>query len=163
MISPNRQSIAIGPNEGPTFWILDLPGRAKATGQQTGGAFGLVEVDCPAGYATPLHIHYLEDEALYVLEGRLSVCVGGQWVAVIAGGYISLPRDIAHGFRVAGEAPARVLCLTVPAGAGEGAPLGAAFVCPLGPAALELEQLADVVARYKIDILGPLPEPPAGP
>ncbi len=41
----------------------------KATSEQTGGVFNLFEVSCPPDYATPLHIHYTEDVAVYVLEG----------------------------------------------------------------------------------------------
>lgn len=158
MTSPHGQPITLAPEEGPIFWILDLPGRAKATGEQTGGAFGLVEALCPPGYATPQHIHYLEDEAVYVLAGRLTVFSGSRQVAAVPGSYVYQPRGIAHGFRVQGDAPARILCLTVPASADQSDPPGASRLSPLGPAALELETLADLAARYKIDVLGPLPD-----
>jgi quercetin dioxygenase-like cupin family protein len=165
MPASNDQPATLSPGAEPTFWVLDLPGRAKARAQQTGGIFGLVEAECPPGYATPLHIHYLEDEALYVLDGRLEVFVGGAWLEAGAGCYLNQPRGIAHGLRVAGAAPARVLFLTVPAGADQGQPGPDSAPCPLGPAALELEQLADLVARYKIEVLGPLPnwDPAARP
>jgi quercetin dioxygenase-like cupin family protein len=155
----NCQPQALTPDAGPTFWILGLPGQAKATAEQTGGAFSLVEAVCPPGYVTPLHIHYLEDEAVYVLEGHLTILVGDQRTEAIAGSYIYQPRGFAHGFRVEGEAPARILCLTVPAGADQCPPASSALSSLLGPAALELETLADLAARYHIDVLGPLPGP----
>ncbi len=158
-MSSNSQPLALAPDEGPIFWILDLPGHAKATGKQTGGAFSLVEALCPPGYATPLHIHYLEDEAVYVLAGQLTFVSGGRQVTAVPGSYVYLPRGIAHGFRVDAEAPARVLCLTVPASDEQCGPPAAASPCSLGPAVLELETLADLAARYKIDVLGPLPGP----
>ncbi len=157
MISPHSQPIALAPDEGPVFWILDLPGRAKATGEQTGGTFSLVEALCPPGYATPQHIHYLEDEAVYVLAGQLTFYSGGSQVTAVPGSYVYQPRGIAHGFRVLGETPARMLCLTVPA-ADQSDPPEASRVSPLGPATLELETRADLAARYKIDVLGPLPD-----
>ena len=40
----------------------------KAASEQTAGAFNLFEVCCPPGFATPLHIHYAEDVAVYVLN-----------------------------------------------------------------------------------------------
>ena len=43
--------------------------RVKATSEQTGGVFNLFDVSCPSDYATPLHIHYSEDVAVYILEG----------------------------------------------------------------------------------------------
>jgi quercetin dioxygenase-like cupin family protein len=147
----------LAPDEGLPFWMLDLPGRAKATAEQTGGVFSLVEAVCPPGYASPLHIHYLEDEAAYVLEGRITFFTGRRQVEAVAGSYVFQPRGIAHGFRVACDAPARILCFTVPAGADQACPPGAAPSAPLGPAILEIETLADLAARCKIDVLGPLP------
>jgi quercetin dioxygenase-like cupin family protein len=157
-LSSERQPYALNAGEGPVFWILGLPGQAKASGAQTGGMFSLVEMLCPPGYATPMHIHYQEDEALYVLEGQLSVITGGATTFAAAGSYLYQPRGIAHGFRVTGAKPARLLCQTVPAGVDHGPLAGQAQPSLLGPAALELETLADLGARYQIDVLGPLPE-----
>jgi quercetin dioxygenase-like cupin family protein len=147
----------LAPCDGPTFWILDLPGCAKATAEQTGGVFSLIEAVCPVGYATPLHIHYLEDEAVYVLEGHLTFFLGGRQETARPGSYVYQPRGIAHGFRVDGDAPARILALTVPAVTDQACLLdnGAASLSEW--ATLELETLADLAARHKIDVLGPLP------
>ena len=158
VISPYSQPIALAPDEGPILWMLDLPGCAKATGEQTGGTFCLVEAVCPPGYATPQHIHYLEDEAVYVLAGRLTFFFGARQVMAIPGSYVYLPRGVAHGFRVQGDTPARTLCWTVPAGADQRQSPEAARTSLFGTATLELETLADQAARYKIDVLGPLPD-----
>jgi quercetin dioxygenase-like cupin family protein len=153
----NRQPHALGAGEGPEFWVLGLLGQAKATSEQTGGMFSLVEALCPPGFATPLHIHYLEDEAIYVLEGQLSVITGGWTGIAAAGAYVYQPRGIAHGFRVDGHTPARILCQTAPAGVNHGPPGTLGQPSLLGPAAPELETLADLAARHRIDVLGPLP------
>jgi quercetin dioxygenase-like cupin family protein len=149
---------SLAPDDGPTFWILGLPGRAKATSAQTGGVFSLVEAICPPGYTTPLHIHYLEDEAVYVLDGCLTFDLAGRQVAAGPGSYVYLPRGLAHGFRVDGDTRARILVLTVPASADQGPPPERSSASLLGPAALELETIADLAAHYKIDVLGPLPD-----
>lgn len=136
-------------DEGPRLQLCAATLMIKASREQTGGAFSLLEAACPPGYATPLHIHYTEDVALYVLEGALTVFWGSEARAAAAGSYFFQPRGIPHGFRVEGAAPARVLYLTIPAG----------FDCFV----LEHERLAPtsesevVAARYKIEILGPLP------
>lgn len=56
---PFRNSSARPPLEafGVQLWIL-------ADSEGTGGAFNLFEVLLPAGYATPLYIHYGEDVRL---------------------------------------------------------------------------------------------------
>ena len=88
----------------------------KATSEQTGGVFNLFEVSCPPDYATPLHIHYAEDVAVYVLEGALTFFWGSERKEAVAGSYFYQPRCTPHGFRVEGAIPARILYMTFPAG-----------------------------------------------
>jgi quercetin dioxygenase-like cupin family protein len=137
-------------DEGQSLQALGVQAFVKATAEQTGGAFNLFEVSCPPGYATSLHIHYAEDVAVYVLQGALTFFWGTEQQAALTGSYFYQPRGIPHGFRVEGRKPARMLCLTVPAG--------------LDRFAIEQEQLAPnaepgtAAARFQIEILGPLPE-----
>ena len=136
--------------EGQSLKSLGALVLVKATSEQTGGVFNLLEIFCPPGYATPLHIHYAEDVAVYVLEGALTFFWGSEQKAALTGSYFYQPRGIPHGFRVAGRTPARMLYLTFPAG--------------LDRFVIEQEQLAPnaepgtAAARYQIEILGPLPE-----
>jgi hypothetical protein len=37
----------------------------KATAEQTGGQYTLVEVLAPDGYGSVLHVHHFEDEGFY--------------------------------------------------------------------------------------------------
>jgi quercetin dioxygenase-like cupin family protein len=121
----------------------------KATSQQTSGAFNLFDVACPPGFATPLHIHYTEDVAVYVLEGILTFFWGSEMKEAVAGSYFFQPRGTPHGFRVEGVVPARILYMTIPAG----------FDCFVLEQELltRLSESEKVAARYKIEILGPLP------
>ena len=84
--------------------------------EQTESVFNLFDALCPSGYETPLHIHYAEDVAVYVLEGALTFFWGSEKKDLVAGSYIFQPRGISHGFRVEGDAPARILYMTIPAG-----------------------------------------------
>ncbi len=122
----------------------------KAGTVETGGSFNLLEVTGPSGFATPLHIHYAEDVAVYVLEGSLAVYWGDQRKEAAAGSYFFQPRGTPHGFRVIGESPARALYLAVPAGFD-------GFVVAAGASADDCEPVT-TAARHKIEILGPLPE-----
>ncbi len=122
----------------------------KANTEQTGGTFNLFEVTGPAGFATPLHIHYSEDVAVFVLEGSVTVYWGDQAQEAAAGSYFFQPRGTPHGFRVSGDVPARVLYLTVPAGIDR-------FIRERCWPDKDYEPMA-AAARYKIEILGPLPD-----
>jgi quercetin dioxygenase-like cupin family protein len=121
-----------------------------ATSEQTGGAFNLFEVSCPPDYMTPLHIHYTEDIAVYVLEGRLTLFVGKEKKEAVAGSFYYQPRYTPHGFRVEGSTPARILYMTIPAGFDR-------FVLEQELPIPASDKEANA-ARYKIEILGPLPE-----
>jgi mannose-6-phosphate isomerase-like protein (cupin superfamily) len=47
-------------------------GGVTARADDTAGALGLVETVIPHGHSTALHVHREEDEAFYVVSGRLS-------------------------------------------------------------------------------------------
>jgi len=136
--------------EGQIFQALGASVSIKATSAQTGDVFNLFEVSCRPDYATPLLIHYTEDVAVYILEGRLTFFWGSEKREGFPGSYFYQPRGTPHGFRVEGEAPARILYMTMPAGFDR-------FVLEHELPRSESEPEADA-ARYKIEILGPLPE-----
>jgi mannose-6-phosphate isomerase-like protein (cupin superfamily) len=132
----------------------------KATGAQTGGAFGLVDNVLPAGFAGPYHVHRNEDESFYVVEGEMTFYVGGERVKAGPGAFVYGPRGVPHGFKVEGTVPARLLLLNTPAGF-EGFPVEVGELAKeltLPPAEPpDMERLMALAAKYDIEILGPLP------
>ena len=134
---------------GQRVQSMGLMMRVLASAGQTNGAFNLFDVICPIGFATPLHIHYAEDVAVFVLEGVLTFFWGEEKREATAGSYFFQPKGIPHGFRVEGETPARILYLTVPAGLD-------GFV--IGHATTSDFDCTRDAARYKIENLSPLPE-----
>ncbi|MEO8286987.1 MAG: cupin domain-containing protein [Chloroflexota bacterium] len=91
----------------------------KATAQQTGGAFGLVGMLVAPNHPIPLHIHHAEDEALWGLEGNLTVQAGDTTYSAGPGSFIFGPKGVRHTFRAESTTGARLLVLMVPGG-GEG-------------------------------------------
>jgi quercetin dioxygenase-like cupin family protein len=139
--------------EEPPVYFLGLRTILRATGQTTNGAFGLLEQVMPSGFASPYHTHRLEDEAFYVLEGEMAFVCNGKWTTAGPGTYVFGPRNIPHGFKVLGDAPARMLLLCAPGGFAE-------FVVELSepkPAPPDMAKLMAVAAKYQVDIHGPLP------
>ncbi len=136
--------------EGQNLWSCGAAISIKATSMQTGGAFNLFEALCPPDYATPLHIHYAEHVALYVLDGSLTVFWGEDKKPATPGSYFFQPQGTPHGFRVEGGIPARILYMTFPAGFDR-------FIAEETMEVLRCK-CETTAARYKIEILGPLPE-----
>jgi quercetin dioxygenase-like cupin family protein len=89
----------------------------KATAEETGGAFIMLEDRMMRGKTTPLHTHPNEDEAIYVLEGEILVDVEGEQSRVGQGGLFVAPRGVPHAFMVTSET-AHVLSVQTP-GTGE--------------------------------------------
>lgn len=73
--------------------ILDV----KISGADTDGGLAIFEqTSLSQGKGTPLHIHHLQDEIFYVLEGSYKFQVGDDKYDLSAGDSIFLPRKVAH-------------------------------------------------------------------
>ncbi len=155
------QAPYLNTREDSAFRFLGLPTVIRSTGETTHGAFGLMEHwMMPPGFATPYHTHHREDEAFYVLEGELAFVCDGKWMKAGAGTYVFGPREIPHGFKVVGSAPAAMLILCAPGGF-EHFLLEQATPIAEPPAPPDMAKLMALAARFQIDIHGPLPEEPA--
>jgi len=131
---------------------------------QTGGAFALFEAMQMPGAEPPLHIHEREDETFYVLEGRVSVWVGGDVHNLEAGDSIFLPRGIPHTFRIKSRM-ARALNYISPAGFEEwfrtlGVPADSLDLpAAVEPISEEIQRKAQELApRLGVRLIGPTPE-----
>jgi mannose-6-phosphate isomerase-like protein (cupin superfamily) len=156
---------ALAAGEGEAIWYVNNRATILATAAQTGGAFGLVHMEVADGHGPPLHIHRAEDEAFWVLEGRLTVRCGDTEFAAGPGAFVYTPRGVPHTFRLEGGAPARLLVLLTPGGgegyfveagrpaAGPGLPL---------PAPPDVTMLAAIGAKYHQENIGPPLAPAAG-
>lgn len=62
----------------------------------------------------PLHVHHSDDEAWYVLEGRLRFTLGDREVEAGAGGAVFAPRGTPHTYWNPDTEPARYLLVMTP-------------------------------------------------
>ena len=90
--------------------------RIMLSGEQTGGAFTMVEDVTPPGGGPPPHIHSREDEGFVVLEGEIEILAGDRWVRGPPGTAAFAPRGVPHTYRNAGSTPSRMLVTISPAG-----------------------------------------------
>jgi mannose-6-phosphate isomerase-like protein (cupin superfamily) len=68
----------------------------------------------PPRLIAPVHVHHKDDEAWYVLEGKLCVQAGGDTVDVPAGSGIMVPRGTKHTYWNPGTEPVRYLIFMTP-------------------------------------------------
>ena len=110
------------PGAGRVEAVLGTTMIYKAEGAETGGQLVCAEIIVPPGQGVPPHRHNDEDEAFYVLAGRVVIegdgC--GEGVSLDAGGFFYGPRGRTHGFRCEGTGTAKLLVFVSP-GTGIGA------------------------------------------
>jgi len=148
---------SLAKDEGQAVWFLGIPTLVKATGEQTGGSFGLIEhTSAPVGFESPYHVHHGEDEVFIVTEGEVTFISGDRRFTGKAGSYTFLPRDIPHGFKITGDKAARFYMHFTPAGFEQFMLELSEPTPPAGPP--DFAKLMSVAARYQVEILGPLPE-----
>jgi quercetin dioxygenase-like cupin family protein len=107
--------VKVGRAEGEARWWFGGLAVIKATSADTGGQMTIVEMTEPPGAEAPLHVHYREDEAFWILEGSATFEVGDMTIEAGAGDYLFGPRDIPHRYTV-GESGCRMLFICTPAG-----------------------------------------------
>ena len=126
----------------------------KATEDDTGGAFRLLEADEPPNFGPPLHVHRDAAEAFYVLEGEYIVFIEGREQRCAAGSFIFVPAGIEHGFRV-GTSASRKLNLYAPA-----AMVG--YFDDLSEAmkngSPDADRLSAIALKYGMEVRGPVPK-----
>ena len=106
---------ALDPDAGERLVFGELTILVRASAEDTGGAFSLVE-EVPPLADTPLHVHARDDELFYVLDGEHVFQVGDEEYRVGPGGVVFAPRGIPHAQRRVVPGAGRLLVLTTPGG-----------------------------------------------
>jgi quercetin dioxygenase-like cupin family protein len=96
-----------GPGDLYTFLV---------TGEETGGAYFVMEALVPPGGGPPPHIHRREDETFYVLEGTCAFRLGDERITAGPGDFINVPRGMVHCFHNDGTETARLILTFTPGG-----------------------------------------------
>jgi len=158
------RAFAYEPGEGEAWWWIGMLATIKATAEQTGGQYTLVEILAPEGFASPLHVHHFEDEGFWILEGEMTFYVGDQTIKAQPGSFLFGPKEVPHAFTV-DSGPARLLFVLSPAGFEDliremGEPARERSIPPqpeAPPDEAEMQRMAAIAARHGNEILGPPP------
>lgn len=158
-MATNPIPYALNSEDGEALWFFGTLATFKATAEQTGGQYTLIEQLAPGGMATPLHVQPKDHESFYVLEGELTFYLqDGQPIPATAGSFVHIPKGTPHAFQVDSET-ARFLDLTTPQhehfmrAAGE--PAQGRVLPPEGPP--DMEKVGAAAQEYGVEILGPPP------
>jgi mannose-6-phosphate isomerase-like protein (cupin superfamily) len=152
-----------GTDAAQAVWFYGDLVLVHLSGRETEGRLCLLEFLQPEGEMTPLHVHRGADQAMYVLEGEITLYLPGRAVTAGPGACAYGPRGVPHTERV-GPAGVRLMEVCSPAGFEDfviaaGVP---ATTLTLPPADLppDLERIAALAAEHDIQVLGPPGELP---
>lgn len=148
------RAFVLRPGEGRSIDLGGFRMSVKATDEDTGGAFTLLQADEPAGFGPPLHVHRDTAEAFYVLEGEYILFIEGREYRCRAGSFIFIPAGVEHGFRVGNVASRKLNLYTPAAMLGYFDDLSAA----IRSGRVEPEALAEIAVKYGMEVRGPVPE-----
>jgi mannose-6-phosphate isomerase-like protein (cupin superfamily) len=127
--------------------------KVKVSGADNGGAFAVLEVSTAVDSGAPLHMHHVENEWFYVLEGEYDIQVGDRLFSLKPGASVYAPKLIPHTWHDVGETPGRMLVVAQPAGRIE------AFAKDLfnlgGTGAPDAGAMKALFEKHNMEILGP--------
>ena len=135
-----------------------LPGETvilKAVSTDTDGAYTLVEVINEPQSGTPLHIHWREDVAFYILEGTYAFQIGDRAVTAISGWFMTAPKGVPRSYKNIGTTPARMLAFFVPAGVEN---LFEDLLKLTAAGTWDMDSIVAVSAKHGIEAVSPSPE-----
>jgi quercetin dioxygenase-like cupin family protein len=114
-VAAAERTFGLKEGEGEARWWGGGLATIKATGEETDGLYSIVEVLEPQGAQAPLHLHRKEDEAFYVLEGKMTFEIGEETIKASPGSFLFGPKHVPHTYDV-DSGPARLLFLLSPPG-----------------------------------------------
>src|SRR6516164_5025859 len=140
----------------PKRYYFDVAlGSILLSGEDTGGAYCLLDLKVAPGKGVPRHTHTREHEALFVLSGELEAIVGDEIFTLRAGETLMAPRNIPHQLRNSGSVANHYLIMFSPSGFEEflkatSVPAPDDAVAPTEPPPVAVRNVFELAADYGI-------------
>jgi len=114
----SRENIApfVPPNTRETVSLWADRMTFNVTGEETGGAYAILEYVAAPGSGSPFHVHQNEDESFYILSGAMTFQLGESKFEAAAGSFVFIPRGLVHAFANKGAEAVTSLVILSPAG-----------------------------------------------
>ncbi len=125
----------------------------KVSGADTGNQYAVLELPSTPDLGPPLHVHWIEDEWFYVLEGEHEFQVACDRFRVAPGDSIFAPRLVPHTWRNISGRPGKMLCVAQPAGRLEAFFAELSVLFSSDPT--NIGGMKAVFERYDMQIVGP--------
>jgi mannose-6-phosphate isomerase-like protein (cupin superfamily) len=125
----------------------------KLSGADTGNQLAVLELPTVPYRGPPLHVHRVEDEWFYVLEGEHEFKIASDRFRVAPGDSVFAPRLIPHSWRNVSARPGKMLCIATPAGRLEAFFEELSVLTSSDPANVSTREA--LFEKYDIEIIGP--------
>lgn len=147
--------VLVPAEEAQVFRAFGDEMRLTVRGADTGGKYAQwLSITQPGG-GPPPHLHEREDEWFYVLEGRVSFLVDGEWTEVAPGSGAYLPKGSVHTFKNVGDVPLRMVLTVAPAGFEDFFAASAEEFAKAGPP--DIPKIMGIAADFGIRFMEPSP------
>ena len=147
--------LAAGAQDGEFVSVVGDTYRLAVTGEQTDGAFAVIDMLVPPGGGPGPHSHAAIQESFYVLDGEIEVKSESGTTLAAKGGFVSIaPGGLVHQFKNKTDKVAHLLCIVTPAGMDQffreiGLPIAAGNFLPAPEMTAEyLQKVEALAAKY---------------
>jgi len=117
MENPINDLTTVDAQDGPILSVVGDTYRLVVTGEQTGGAYAVIDMLIPPQGGPGPHAHADFQEAFYVMEGEIEVRTEAQTYTARKGAFVNIPLGgLVHDFKNQTDTMAHLLCVLTPAG-----------------------------------------------
>jgi quercetin dioxygenase-like cupin family protein len=111
----NRKAVIRTPGDTQGVKLSGQPMGFLVTGEDTKYT-SMFDWTLPPRFATGLHVHRVQEETFYVLEGECDWQIGEQRIRAVPGTYVFIPPGVPHNISNTTDKPARVIMTVSPPG-----------------------------------------------
>lgn len=106
-----------GPEDGENLSVVGDNYRILVTGEETGGAYAVIDMLVPPGGGPGPHAHAGFSETFFVIDGEIEVKSEVSTYIARKGAIVTIPKGgIVHCFKNKTDQMAHLLCMVAPAG-----------------------------------------------
>jgi quercetin dioxygenase-like cupin family protein len=111
-----RRATIVKPEQAQSIRPFGLDMKVLLATEASGGAISVIMAWHKPGEGPPDHVHFSQEEMLFVVEGSYALTVDDQTSTVGPGTIVFIPRNVVHRFKNVGDTTACMLDWSLPGG-----------------------------------------------